>query len=113
MEAFPVDLPGEGLKEVDGLVAERESEGVVGWGACLNLRPGELEELNTCTSSSDSGTMTTSEVVAGTLSLSSTPRETGGPPGLRITGESGSDEEECQHDRGGNPREYFGEGPSF
>ena len=30
IEAFPVDLPGEGLKEVDGLVAERESEGVVG-----------------------------------------------------------------------------------
>ena len=56
--------------------------------------------------------MTTSEVVAGILSLSSTPRETGGPPGLRITGESGSDEEECQHDQGGgNPREYFGEGP--
>lgn len=30
IEAFPVDLPGEGLKEVEGLVAERESEGVVG-----------------------------------------------------------------------------------
>lgn len=99
MEALPTDLLGEGLyeEEVEGLEAERECEGVVeGWEAGLKLRPGELDELKTCTSSSDSGTMTTSDdvVVAGTtlLPLSSTPRETGGVPGLRITGNSEQDE---------------------
>ena len=82
------ELLGDGLKDVEGMGCEE---------ACFWLRPvealeAELEkEPTNTTSSSDSGTMTTSEL-EGTLSLSvalsSTPRETRRLPGLRTTGES-------------------------
>ena len=52
--------------------------------------------------------MTTSDdVVAGTilLPLSSTPRETGGEPGLRITGNSKQDEREVNQRE--IPRDFF------